>query len=82
MKTLTVNTEIENDGTIRLAVPSDLPPGPAEVVLVVQPRTAAGGPPYDTLKGILAGKIAQDFDVEAALEEMNRAWEESMELPR
>jgi len=35
MKTMTVNTQIEKDGTIRLEIPSNLPPGPAEVALVV-----------------------------------------------
>ena len=80
MKTMTVNTQIEQDGTIRLAVPSNLPSGPAEVVLVIQPKAASGGPPYDTLEGILAGRVANDFDVEAALREMNREWEESMEF--
>lgn len=37
MKTLTLRTKIGTDGTMDLHVPSDLPPGDAEVVVVVGP---------------------------------------------
>lgn len=39
MKTLTVEAEITSDGKLRLDVPSGLPPGKADVVLVIQPTT-------------------------------------------
>jgi hypothetical protein len=42
MKALTLRTKIATDGTMDLHVPSDLPPGDAEVVVVVQPRGADG----------------------------------------
>ncbi len=37
MQTLTTQTTIDTDGTINIRVPSGLPPGPAEVVIVIQP---------------------------------------------
>jgi len=37
MKTLTLEAEIAADGRLRLDVPSGLPPGKAEIVLVIQP---------------------------------------------
>ena len=37
MKTLTLRTRISTDGTMNLHVPSGLPPGDAEVVVVVEP---------------------------------------------
>lgn len=36
MKTLTLEAEIASDGMLRLDVPSGLPPGKAEIVLVIQ----------------------------------------------
>ena len=41
MKAIAVRTTIAPDGTIDLHVPSDLPPGEAEVVIVVQPVVSA-----------------------------------------
>ena len=41
MKAIAVRTTIALDGTIDLRVPSDLPPGEAEVVIVVQPVVSA-----------------------------------------
>ena len=37
MKTLNVQTTIGPDGTIDLHIRSDLPPGEADIVVVVQP---------------------------------------------
>ncbi len=39
MKTLTLEAEIASDGRLRLDVPSGLPPGKAEIVLVIQPAS-------------------------------------------
>jgi hypothetical protein len=83
MKTLSVRTTIGPDGSIDLHIHSDLPPGDAEIVLVVQPlgstRTAA--PPFPSDDGVWAGKLP-DHDIEAELTEMNVLWEKSMELPK
>jgi hypothetical protein len=83
MKTLTLRTTISSDGTIHLQVPSDLPPGEAEVVLVVQPVVSTAlneGPPYRSDRAVWQGKLP-DVDIDADLREMNRLWERSMELP-
>ena len=78
-RTLTLQTEIAEDGVLRLEVPWDLPPGPAEVSLVVLPETLdAGGPPYPSLRGIWAGKMP-DIDVDAELREMDREWRDQLE---
>jgi hypothetical protein len=85
MKALSLRTTIASDGTIDLHIPSDLPPGEAEVILVVQPALAAApiphGPPYPSDRGVWQGKLP-DGDVEADLREMNALWEQSMELPQ
>ena len=84
MKTLTLHTKITADGCIDLHIPCDLPPGDAEVVVVVQPAvTAHAGPPYPSDHGVWAGKMPDiDIDIDADLNEMNRQWESSMELPQ
>ena len=83
MKAITVRTTISPDGTIDLHVPSDLPPGEAEIVIVVQPVVAAvpggAGPPYPSDRGVWQGLLPEDVD--ADLQEMKRLWEQSMELP-
>jgi hypothetical protein len=66
MKALTLRTTIAADGMIDLHVPSDLPPGEADVVIVVQPATPAisngGRPPYRSDHGVRQGKLP-DVDV-------------------
>ena len=37
METLNVQTEIGTDGRVRIDVPCHLPPGPAEVVVLIRP---------------------------------------------
>ena len=84
MKAIAVRTTIALDGTIDLRVPSDLPPGEAEVVIVVQPVVSAApgraGPPYPSDHGVWQ-KLMPDVDVDADLQQMKRLWEQSMELP-
>jgi hypothetical protein len=65
-----------------LHVPSDLPPGDAEVVVVVQPVATSPqlSPPYPSDLGVWQGKLP-DVDIEADLKTMTRLWESSMELP-
>lgn len=84
MKAIAVRTTIAPDGTIDLHVPSDLPPGEAEVVIVFQPVVSAApghaGPPYPSDQGVWRG-LMPDVDLDADLQEMKRPWEQSMELP-
>jgi hypothetical protein len=42
MKTLTVGAEVAPDGSLHLTVPSGLPPGRVEVVLVIQAKVQNG----------------------------------------
>jgi hypothetical protein len=82
MKTLNLRTTIGADGTIDLHILSDLPPGDADIVLVVQPvASALPGPPFPSDEGVWAGMVAET-DIEADLKEMNQLWERSAELPK
>ena len=38
MQTITLETDIAQDGTLAISFPSGLPPGKVEVVLVIQPK--------------------------------------------
>jgi len=80
MKTLNFQAEIGTDGKLRVEVPVDFPPGLVDAVLVVQP-VAAPAPPYDTLRGILAGKVPDlDFDqIQAATREMDEEWKRGLD---
>jgi len=40
MQTITLETDIAQDGTLNICVPSGLPPGRVEVLLVIQPKTS------------------------------------------
>lgn len=81
MKALTLQAKIGADGCLHLHVPCDLPPGDAEVVVVVQPLAKARlSPPFPSDEGVWAGK-APDIDIDADLKEMNLLWEKSMDFP-
>jgi hypothetical protein len=81
MKTLTVRTTIAPDGTIDLHVPTDLPPGEADLVIVVQPVTPdQSEPPYPSDHGVWKG-LFPDVDIDKDLREMNSLWEKSLEQP-
>lgn len=82
MKALSARATITSDGTINLSLPSELPPGEAEVVVVVQPISPAAssgdGLPYRSDHGVWAGKLP-DADIEADLRGMSQDWETSLE---
>jgi hypothetical protein len=81
MKALTLQAKIAADGCLDLRVPCNLPPGDAEVVVVVQPlANARMSPPFPSDEGVWAGKVP-DIDIEADLKEMSSLWAKSMELP-
>lgn len=80
MTTITVRGEVTADGKIRLEVPCDLPPGPVEGVLVLQPTTPPAGaydPKWERLAG-LGKEIWQGVDVEQYLRELR----EDREIPQ
>ena len=74
MKTMTLELEIAADGSLRLDVPFGLPPGRAEVVLVVQPLPQPQ-PPFASLAGAWQSYFPADFDSMAALREIRQEWE-------
>jgi len=41
VKTITLSTDVPPDREVRLVLPDDVPPGPAEIVIVVAPRASA-----------------------------------------
>ena len=71
MKTISVQSEISADGTLRLVLPTGLAPGPADVVVVVQP-TSPGSDSPRSLSGKYAGRLRTDVDVMAASREIRR----------
>lgn len=79
MKTINMKTQIGPDGTLHLDVPCQLPPGPAEVVVIVQPLPRMQQPPYETFEGILKGVLPADLDIDAELHDMNRQWKTNIE---
>jgi hypothetical protein len=74
MTTLTVRSEIGEDGKLRLEVPCALPPGPIEVVLVVQPITGEPAPAARARSGLFVGRGPANLDLDALLEESNAHW--------
>lgn len=81
MKTINMKTEIGPDGNIHLEVPCNLPPGPAEIVVVIQPLNKTSQPLYDTFEGVLKGVLPDNLDVDAARREMSEQWKQSLEPP-
>lgn len=43
MQTITLETNVSQDGVLNISIPSGLPPGKVEVVLVIQPKTDVDG---------------------------------------
>ena len=83
MKTMTAQAEIAADGKLRLELSTDLPPGPAEVIVVVQPKPSIPGGNYPGLGGRLAGKMPANLDVIEEIRQIRlRATKEAQELPQ
>lgn len=64
MRTLTTRTHIDADGHLRLEVPTDLPSGEVELVLVIQPAASSQSAPYEFRD--LAGALKWTGDALAA----------------
>lgn len=79
MKTLEFRSEIGPDGKLRVEMPVNLPPGPVEGIVVFQSVASSGGPPYDLMENAFAGQLSADVDIDAALDEMNQQWKDSLE---
>jgi hypothetical protein len=77
MKTITLRAEIDDRGRIALDIESGLPPGPAEVVVVVQQLPAsqpASGHRPRARSGLFLDEPSREVDVDAAVDEMNAEW--------
>jgi hypothetical protein len=82
MKAMTIQTQISADGQLRLELPCGLPPGPAEVVVVVQSAAAKAPEGYRSLSGLLAGRVPPEADVETLLREIRaESARASVQLP-
>lgn len=82
MVTMSLQTQIHADGTLRLELVSGLPPGPVDVVVVVQSNAASSAVEDQNavlaLEGIWAGKIP-DLDLDAELGEIRGRWKDQLE---
>lgn len=81
MKTLIVKANVLANGHVRLDVPCDLPPGPVEICLVIQPETADAAtsePVRSTFEGCMAGQFPDETDIDAILSGMDRDWQKSL----
>jgi hypothetical protein len=105
MKTLTLQATIGPNGTIHLDIPSDLPPGPAEVKVTIQPVATKSHSPWGGISteaelvasldvttpeadpeapsrfcsGLFLGRLPEDYDIDAAIDEMNAQWKAKLE---
>ncbi len=67
---MTLQTEITADGKLRLELPIDLPPGAAEVVVVVQPVTPERRATGASLSGLFAREHRLDDDAMAYIRQL------------
>ncbi len=71
MKTITMQTEITPEGKLRLELQTGLPPGPAEVVVVLQSNTSRPGTAA-SLSGLFAGPEPPEDEVMGYLRQLRR----------
>ncbi|HEY3965832.1 MAG TPA: hypothetical protein VGM05_14835 [Planctomycetaceae bacterium] len=72
MKTLTMRTTIAADGTIDLHIPCDLPPGDAEVVIIVQPSGLSPARTAVSLSGRFPSPTTESEDVMDSIRRIRR----------
>jgi hypothetical protein len=70
MKTIICKVVIPTDRRLQITVPEDVPPGPAEVVLVIVPKTVPerGGTAGDLLRSPLFGIWKDRTDIGDSVE--------------
>ena len=82
MKTMTWRTTIAADGAIDLHIPTDFPPGPAEVIIIVQPSVPAPVPSAASLSGRFPVAATTADDVVDTIRQLRReTTEASWQLP-
>lgn len=72
MRTLKLKSHIDGDGHLRLDVPTNLPQGDVELVLVIEPASAAKSR-YDFSD--LAGQLQWTGDAPAEQKKLRDEWE-------
>lgn len=81
MDTITTRAEIDSNGMLRLELPTGLAPGPADVVIVVQPAASRPAGPTPSLLGKYAAFAPRDFDpIEEVRELRRRTTREAQEI--
>jgi hypothetical protein len=73
VKTITLHLEMPNDRMLHIPLPSDIPDGPLEVVLVI--ASEAVHPQTPPLAGRWQTYFPPDFDIDDALHELRHEWE-------
>jgi hypothetical protein len=70
MKTITCKVVIPTDRQLKIMVPEDVPPGPAEIVVVIVPEAVAekGGTAGDLLRSALFGLWKDRTDIGDSVE--------------
>lgn len=72
MQTLKVKSRIDDDGHLRLDVPTGLPTGDVELVLVIESAKTTSGAPYDLTD--LAGKLEWTGDAVQEQRKLRDEW--------
>ncbi len=74
METINLNTMIGLDGKVRIEVPCTLPPGPAEVVVVIRPGATTGAVRWSDFYGLGRGLWVGE-DAQSHVNRLRDEWE-------
>ncbi|MCL6650518.1 MAG: hypothetical protein K6U89_19650 [Chloroflexi bacterium] len=74
MRTLTITATINDDGHLRLDVPTDLPPGPVEIVLAIDANARGARRDVRELRG-LGREIWQRIDAQTYVNGIRDEWD-------
>ena len=74
MHTITVKADVSESGRLQLDIPAGLPPGPVDVVLVIQPREERPLHDVRELRG-LGKEVWQDIDAQRYVRALRDEWD-------
>lgn len=74
METLRVTTEVGADGKIHLEIPSGMPPGPAEVIVIIAPAGDGATPVSWARSYGLGREIWADEDAQNYVNHLRDEW--------
>jgi hypothetical protein len=74
MRTITVRAKVDENGRLHLDVPAGLPPGPVEVVVVIQPEQPEPLHSVRELRG-LGKEIWQGLDAQEYVNQLRDEWD-------